>query len=131
MSNLTQEECFDQLNKRDVKKELYRGGYFRIQEVSGLPQGVSLWVKPEGEWWEYQNIIEYLGAFVHDIEGQDINYGIGLFYFRAHKNKNVKSYLQKNAKDLVKKVEVRDSNDWSARAKKSPKKEKHRSIKRA
>ena len=100
----------------DVKKELYRGGYFRIFGAEGLPQGVSLWVKPEGEWWEYQSIVEYSGAFVHDIEGQDINYGIGLFYFRAHKNKNVKSYLQKNAKDLVKKVEVRDSHDWSVRA---------------
>ncbi len=101
----------------DVKKELYRGGYFRIQEVEGLPQGVSLWVKPEGEWWEYQNIVEYVGAFVHDIEGQDINYGIGLFYFRAHKNKNVRSYLQKYARDIVKEVEVTDSYDWARKAK--------------
>ena len=32
MSNLTQEECFDQLNKRDVKKELYREATFAFKK---------------------------------------------------------------------------------------------------
>lgn len=101
----------------DVKKELYESGYFHIINAKKLPQGVSLWVKPEGDWWEYPQHQEYLCAFVHDIEGQGITYGLSFSYFRAHRNKNVKSYLENKSVDMLKNLKVEEVQGWKEKAK--------------
>jgi len=101
----------------DVKKDLYSSGYFRIPNAKDLPQGVSLWVKPEGSWWEYPDYQEYLAIFVHDIEGQGITYGLSFSYFRAHRNKDVKSYLEDKSAEMLKMLKIEEVGGWKTKAK--------------
>lgn len=100
----------------DVKKDLYRGGYFRIPYAKDLPQGVSLWIKPEGSWWEYPDYQEYLVVFVHDIEGQGVTYGLSFSYFRAHRNKDIKSYLGDKSAEKLKNLKIEDVWGWKEKA---------------